>query len=147
MDRFEAPRVDVVVLVMLLLVTGIAASFGATMYWAMQPTVIANSQFTELKQKRSFLHELTASPVPDMEQAAFDVATEENAELGFPPPVALASTEALTAMASAQPKQEDAAPRPKPAKQKRVAQVQKRAPPAPAPQRQAWGLFGFFQFQ
>jgi hypothetical protein len=147
MDRFEAPRVDIVMLVILTLVTGIAGSFGATMYWMMQPTVIANSQFTEPKQKRSVLHEMAASPVPDMEQAAFDVATEENAELGFPPPVALASTDALTAMASAESRQDVKPPQPKAAKQKRVAQAPKRAVPEPVAQRQAWGLFSFFQLQ
>jgi hypothetical protein len=140
MERFEAPRADLAILVFLIFVTSIAGCIGMTMYWMMQPTVIANVAFTEPKQTRSFLHDIKASPVPDMEQAALDVANEENAELGFKTPVVLAAAPAAVEPPP-EPKKEvkHVAKPPK----KRVAQVQRREPDA----RHAWGFNrGFFGY-
>jgi hypothetical protein len=132
--RSEPPKVDNALLGFLIGVLLFVSIFVSGMYWAMQPTVLANAGTAAFATDKSVAIMLASRPtIDEIEQSEVAAALLENETQGFPG-VALASrkpqTDPVQKLAKALPRT--------PAKPKRMARV-RRPDPAPFGQH-AWAF-------
>jgi hypothetical protein len=135
MERIEAPRADLPLLLYLACVTALLGLFASAFYGLMQPTVIPNAGMAGYKAPgpaNMFLHKPDSS-AEAMERAAIDAARAENEDQGIEPLRAFASAEPAPANSSglntngaALPHAKQAKAKPKP---KRVAKQETVADP------------------
>jgi hypothetical protein len=140
MDRFEAPRADIALLLYLAFVIAFMGLFAAALFWLTRPTVLPNSGFAVSKppvQAFQFQDVAAATSVEDMERRAFAAAEKENAAQGIDALMAFAKV-GRTKLADKRAPAREAKPPPKPPKKKRVAKAPRHERVAADPWQPPW---------